>query len=315
MRGLVLLWSGLLTGCVVSSYCFSDQDCAEGLLCSVQGKCESASLRRDLSVAPDLNTPRRCTLPEMVQIGGFCIDIYEASRPDATQITEGVSSAYAANKKGVLPWQGVDLSTARAACRAAGKSLCQLDRWWAACGGPENTTYSYGDTYDPTVCNGIDSYCRCDTGACGARAACPFPHCYNICGADFKVEPTGSRPGCTNAWGILDINGNVWELTDTDDGKEHFRGGAYNCGDSERLHRCDHDGTWGPSARGFRCCAEAVPVTIDAGPPPDHGPLPDRGADQAGSDLPAGDLQARDHLFFESFVPDAAQRDTNPDTP
>jgi formylglycine-generating enzyme required for sulfatase activity len=55
---------------------------------------------------------------------------------------------------------------------------------------------------------------------------------------------------------VYDINGNVWELADTNDGLEHFRGGAYNCSDSEALHRCDHDGTWGPSARGFRCCKD-----------------------------------------------------------
>ncbi|MCU0694734.1 MAG: hypothetical protein MUF54_25430 [Polyangiaceae bacterium] len=53
------------------------------------------------------------------------------------------------------------------------------------------------------------------------------------------------------------MSGNVWELADTQDGVEHFRGGAYNCADSEALHRCDHDGTWGPSAKGFRCCKDS----------------------------------------------------------
>jgi len=53
----------------------------------------------------------------------------------------------------------------------------------------------------------------------------------------------------------------VWELTDSTDGLEHFRGGAYNCGNSMALHRCDHDGTWGPSARGFRCCAAPINVS------------------------------------------------------
>jgi len=37
-------------------------------------------------------------------------------------------------------------------------------------------------------------------------------------------------------------------------GGEHFRGGAFNCGDSETLHRCDYDADWGLTARGFRCC-------------------------------------------------------------
>jgi hypothetical protein len=51
------------------------------------------------------------------------------------------------------------------------------------------------------------------------------------------------------------MNGNVWEVVHSTDGQDHFRGGAYNCLDSEALHRCDYDATWGPSARGFRCCA------------------------------------------------------------
>jgi formylglycine-generating enzyme required for sulfatase activity len=93
---------------------------------------------------------------------------------------------------------------------------------------------------------------------------CPYPHCYNQvsnegggpCGAAFRVMPTGSFPDCVNAYGVYDINGNVWEIVDTDDGLEHFRGGAYNCGDSEMLHKCDYDATWGPSAKGFRCCKD-----------------------------------------------------------
>jgi formylglycine-generating enzyme required for sulfatase activity len=68
--------------------------------------------------------------------------------------------------------------------------------------------------------------------------------------------PTASFPGCVDAYGALDVNGNVWELVDTTDGLAHYRGGAYNCSDSEALHRCDHDGTWNPSARGFRCCQD-----------------------------------------------------------
>ena len=51
-------------------------------------------------------------------------------------------------------------------------------------------------------------------------------------------------------------NGNVWELVDDGTANGHFRGGAYNCIDSELLHRCDFDITSGVSAKGFRCCAD-----------------------------------------------------------
>jgi formylglycine-generating enzyme required for sulfatase activity len=160
----------------------------------------------------------------------------------------------------VLPWYSshLDPVAARTACQNAGKRLCQLDEWIYACRGAENTDYAYGDDYDPAICNSIDTYCYCDPGtACEDRDPCPFPHCREVCGAYFTDEPTGFFPDCVNSWGVYDINGNVWELTETDeDDQLHFRGGAFNCGDSERLHRCDHDGTWGPSAQGFRCCSD-----------------------------------------------------------
>lgn len=209
------------------------------------------------------DTPAGQCPEDMVLIGSFCMDIYEASRFDATSDNAG-SIPVATSRAGVLPWQGVDLEIARAGCNAAGKRLCRLDEWIDSCGGPEGWAYSYGDHYDPAICNGIDTYCRCESASCAPVAACPYPHCYDIsspegggpCGADFQVLPTGSLSGCHNSYGVFDITGNVWELTDSNDGLLHFRGGAYNCTDSEALHRCDHDGIWGPSARGFRCCKD-----------------------------------------------------------
>ena len=145
---------------------------------------------------------------------------------------------------------------------------CGLTAWAALtlnCHGPGTTVYSYGDTYDPDVCNGIDTFCDCGSAQCSGLSVCPYPHCYNQpstqgpgpCGASFHVAPTGSFPSCVSAYGVFDTTGNVWELGDTTDGLEHFRGGAFNCGDSETLHKCDEDGTWGPSAKGFRCCKDA----------------------------------------------------------
>ncbi|HCF57506.1 MAG TPA: hypothetical protein DFS52_05880, partial [Myxococcales bacterium] len=83
-------------------------------------------------------------------------------------------------------------------------------------------------------CNGIDAFCNCSSTSCSAVPACPYPHCYNQaspdgtggpCGAGFHVMPTGSFPDCTNAFGVFDINGNVWEAVEplVPDGLEHFR--------------------------------------------------------------------------------------------
>ena len=175
----------------------------------------------------------------------FCIDRFEASHSDATETYKG-SSPIPASRQGVLPWFPVDFETAKTACESVSKRLCRPEEWFEACSGPDHTVYSYGNNYSATICNGIDAFCHCD----------PYPHCYPVCGAYFHVVPTGAFPDCTNEWGVYDINGNVWEIVDYGDGLEHFRGGAYNCGDSEALHRCDYDATWNPSAKGFRCCKD-----------------------------------------------------------
>jgi formylglycine-generating enzyme required for sulfatase activity len=216
----------------------------------------------DAAPAADAGSPSGCPA-DMVRTASACMDRFEASHDDATAVSQGVSPV-AASRENVLPWFPVTLATARDACVRAGKRLCRMDEWVASCHGPLHTTYSYGDTYDPVTCNGIDTFCRCDEPACSALSSCPYPRCFNQaapggggpCGASFGVRPTGSFPDCQDAFGAWDITGNVWELTDTHDGQEHFRGGAYNCSDSVWLHRCDHDGNWGPSARGFRCCLD-----------------------------------------------------------
>ena len=185
----------------------------------------------------------------------FCMDRWEASRADATASSIG-TSASAVSAPGVIPWHPIDLATARLVCAAAGKRLCRAEEFEDSCTGPSSTTYVYGDTYVADTCNGIDAFCHCDDGVCAETAPCPYPHCRVTCGAYFRVVPTGSFPDCVNAWGVYDVNGNVWELVDSDDGLEHFRGGAFNCANSESLHRCDHDATWNPSAKGFRCCRD-----------------------------------------------------------
>jgi putative oxidoreductase len=185
----------------------------------------------------------------------FCIDRYEASRESATAGSAGSGGSVATSRPGVLPWQVVSNTEADAACRAAGKQLCTADQWVAVCVGQMNTAYGYGDTYEPATCNGIDKYCYCDEGhGCADAGPCPYPQCYGDCGAPFRLDPTGANPGCTNSFGVFDMNGNVWEHVRGGD-DTRIRGGAYNCGNSELLHRCDYIPlTWTPSARGFRCC-------------------------------------------------------------
>ena len=264
----VVLWAPLwvlclLCGCVVREVCYSDTDCEGARVCdlatgSCGWACETDAQCADGLTCQDhecvlvcLDVPRVCPADMVPVCGTYCIDVWEASRPDATADSQGTDSSVATSRPGVMPWYsgdaaGMNQQIASAACAAAGKRLCATWEWRLVCRGPDDLDYAYGDSYDPLICNGIDTFCDCD----------PYPHCYDDCGASFHALPTGSFPACTNAWGTYDINGNVWELVGTDDGRDHYRGGAYNCGDSERLHACDYDAAWNPSAKGFRCCAD-----------------------------------------------------------
>jgi hypothetical protein len=168
-----------------------------------------------------------CCPDDMVLVDGlFCLDRYEAS---LEALQGGGSRAVSVPR--VLPYWRRDLTAAEAEawCQASGKRLCNAAEWTLSCHGPNGSVYCYGDTYEPTTCNGIDAF--------GSGS--------------FHLAPTGSFEACVNAWGAFDVNGNVWEMTA--DGL--VRGGAYNCIDSAALHRCDF--SIDPSrvvAIGFRCC-------------------------------------------------------------
>ncbi|MBN2575084.1 MAG: SUMF1/EgtB/PvdO family nonheme iron enzyme [Deltaproteobacteria bacterium] len=224
----------------------------------------------------------------MVAVGGFCIDRYEASRPDATATSAGKDGSRAMSVLGVLPWMVADNATAEKACAASGKRLCLPEEWRIACQGPDGTVYAYGDAYDPAICNGIDTFGR----------------------SGFHLTPTGDFAECTNEWGVFDINGNLWEHT-AGGSEMTVRGGAFNCNDSATLHRCDYvPGDWVPSALGFRCCLtpSGPPVGSDGGlPGGDAGE--DGGAGDAGPDASPDSVEdgAGCVSFDEAGTGDAGQ--------
>jgi len=167
-------------------------------------------------------------------LASYCIDIYEASRPDATALSAGNDNSAATSREGVLPWRVTDNEAADTACRAAGKWLCTPEEWEYACRGPADTVYTYGDTYGAQMCNGLDTYGE----------------------GNHHMTPTGTFDNCTNGFGVFDMSGNVWEHTDNGDGTT-VRGGAYNCYYPATRLRCDYvPGDWVPTALGFRCCKE-----------------------------------------------------------
>ena len=127
---------------------------------------------------------------------------------------------------------GDDNAKAREACLSAGKDLCTELEWQLACRGTRSSSYGYGNIYEEKTCNGIDLFGR----------------------GDHKLVPTGSLPRCRSDYGAYDLNGNVWEHVLGGTGAT-VRGGAYDCGDSQKLHRCDYVPiSWTPLSLGFRCC-------------------------------------------------------------
>ena len=104
------------------------------------------------------------------------------------------------------------------------------------------------------MCNCIDTFCYCDSSEC-VEEECPYPYCYHDCGSNTHVLPTGSMENCVNEYDLHDINGNVWEFDSSGTGR--VNGGAYNCSDSLKLHKCSNQTIFGISPRynvGFRCC-------------------------------------------------------------
>ena len=208
------------SGVCVAKECDADHPCGEGFEC-VANRCK---------VRP--KDPVVCPADMVAVAESFCVDIFEASRPDATATSAGKDGSRALSVAGVMPWPVADNATAEQACAASGKRLCTPDEWRIACKGPDGTVYAYGNAYDPAICNGIDTFDR----------------------QSFHLTPTGSFPGCTNEWGVFDLNGNLWEHV-AGGSDMTVRGGAFNCNDSAALHKCDYiPGNWTPSALGFRCC-------------------------------------------------------------
>jgi formylglycine-generating enzyme required for sulfatase activity len=165
--------------------------------------------------------------------GSFCVDVYEAARPDATISSPGVDDTMAVSARGVIPWAGIGLNAARAACTNAGKRLCTISEWEEACGGPSRNFYPYNAAeYDPDLCNGTDA----GTGVAGA---------------------TGARSLCVSPEGLLDMSGNVEEWVEGG----FTRGGSFE--DDDFNLRCIGAGE-SPSidipgdSVGFRCCASVL---------------------------------------------------------
>lgn len=290
-------------GCA-KSRCYENEDCPSDRICSPSGACvfecsSDPGCSAGFSCIDHRCTPRSdagtgvpITCPgDMVAVANlFCVDRYEASRPDATAVSPGSDESRAASVAGVLPWYVNPMTyaaftTFKAACEAAGKRLCAADEWLYLCQGPGQNTYFFGNSWNPSVCNSVDTYCQQCCDVLGDVAVCPLgedcgyswllsssltpetcsitqPYGRDTCHVCYHVMPTGSFPRCVNDAGVFDVNGNVWEVvpvpTTVDDRGYQVRGGAFNCGSPSTRFKCDFNAEWNALFAGFRCCKDGV---------------------------------------------------------
>ncbi|MFO0723738.1 MAG: SUMF1/EgtB/PvdO family nonheme iron enzyme [Myxococcota bacterium] len=189
----------------------------------------------------------------------YCIDRFEASGQgqlgNADQGTSGdagdgsttlrpVSARFAA------PITGASWFQARAACANAGKRLCAPEEWVTACRGEADGTYPYGDSFEPTTCNGF-----------GAGRDGPVET-----GAMFRPIEDGNGSliarGCVSSYGIYDLSGNVWEWNSgsyLEGTRRGLAGGGFRS-NAAGLRCVTDDNYETPAANdgayGFRCCKD-----------------------------------------------------------
>ncbi len=158
---------------------------------------------------------------EMVQVGDFWIDRYEAavwSDPDCSGTQYGASGdgypsdfpdtgawttrVYACSTEGVLPSRYLTWFQAQQACSAAGKALCTNEQWQAAAAG----------TWDPGENDGVFG------GACNTQTLTADPRATGLAGGTLSGQDS-----CISAWGVEDLVGNArewvadWEVAGAND--------------------------------------------------------------------------------------------------
>ena len=190
----------------------------------------------------------------------FCIDRYEASlvesdgTPWSPYFNPGTTAVVARSLRGAVPQGYITGEQAKAACAAAGKRLCTDAEWQRACSGPDNTTYPYGETLMPGVCNDARSQ-HPAVELFGSVTNLTSP-CINQ--LHDGLDRTAAHTGCVTAEGAFDMMGNLHEWTADPAGT--FRGGfyvdTYRNGPGCRYATTAHNTLHYDYSTGFRCCAD-----------------------------------------------------------
>ena len=231
---------------------------------------------------------------EMVSIGRFCIDRWEAhlvrgeaepvmhphyERPAKGEVYRAVSAP------GVFPQAYINRVESEAACRQAGKRLCSLGEWYRTCHGSRGLIYPYGNSEQRNRCNSSKPHLL-------SRLFGSNPNNWkyeeNFNSPRLDQEPgflarTGEYEKCESGEGVLDLVGNLHEwVSDRVDaslpakvplqedilkkvgprtGNAIFMGGFFSTtsehGRGCRFTTIGHEATYHDYSTGFRCCKDA----------------------------------------------------------
>jgi sulfatase modifying factor 1 len=217
----------------------------------------------------------RCPPDMGLVFGVVCVDRYEASvverAPDGMLLPHAPNQpladdhAYVARSAvGVVPQAYVTGAQALAACRHAGKRLCEPVEWRAACGGSEGYAFPYGPDRVPGRCHDSGAnpmlFYHADTQSRGwGPLELNDPRNIEL---DGTLAKTGAFPQCVNDFGLYDMVGNLHEWTADPNGT--FQGGYWLDtslhGEGCAYRTIAHPFEYRDYSIGFRCCADPEQV-------------------------------------------------------
>ena len=214
------------------------------------------------------------------KLGGYCIDQYEVSKPDATESSAGSDTSMATSKPNVLPWASINQLSAKTACVNAGKHLCTSEEWLGAANIQGQVYYLPSDLMvAPYSCNTNSQCTPCKTG--NSSGCVSEEGVYDMVGnlrewVDEVVDTVkpcnpGSKGYCyanstggwqTSADSNTDKYGDdgVYFLANTASGLAVMRGGLWDSGAAAGVFSAllNNAPSLSHSSVGFRCCSSTL---------------------------------------------------------
>jgi sulfatase modifying factor 1 len=123
--------------------------------------------------------------------------------------------------EGSYPLVGVNYYQAKSMAEKDGKRLCTEEEFNFACEGEEIHPYGYGDGYhrDSTICNIDKPWVDFNNYS---------PETWNdVGGGIYQAVKSSSNSKCKTTTGIININGNIDELLDSENSKNEVLSGGY----------------------------------------------------------------------------------------